>query len=67
MPLTCFTSTAPNPQVPIEDVAGTVRELIQEGKVKHFGLSESDAATIRRAHAVQPVTALQSEYFAVVP
>jgi aryl-alcohol dehydrogenase-like predicted oxidoreductase len=48
--------------VPIEDVAGTVRDLIQEGKVKHFGLSEADAATIRRAHAVQPVAALQSEY-----
>ena len=48
--------------VPIEDVAGTVKELIAEGKVKHFGLSEADAATIRRAHAVQPVTALQSEY-----
>ena len=52
----------PDPAVPIEDVAGTVRELIREGKVKHFGLSESDAPTIRRAHAVQPVTALQSEY-----
>lgn len=51
-----------DPNVPIEDVAGTVRELIQEGKVKHFGLSEAGAATIRRAHAVQPVTALQSEY-----
>ena len=48
--------------VPIEDVAGTVRELIHEGKVKHFGLSEAGAQTIRRAHAVQPVTALQSEY-----
>jgi aryl-alcohol dehydrogenase-like predicted oxidoreductase len=48
--------------VPIEDVAGAVKELIQEGKVKHFGLSEADADTIRRAHAVQPVTALQSEY-----
>ncbi|PYP78742.1 MAG: aldo/keto reductase [Gemmatimonadetes bacterium] len=48
--------------VPIEDVAGTIRELIAEGKVKHFGLSEAGAATIRRAHAVQPVTALQSEY-----
>src|SRR5205823_14274137 len=44
------------------DVAGTVRELIQQGKVKHFGLSEAGAATIRKAHAVQPVTALQSEY-----
>jgi aryl-alcohol dehydrogenase-like predicted oxidoreductase len=51
-----------DPQVPIEDVAGTVKALIQEGKVKHFGLSEADPATIRRAHAVQPVTALQSEY-----
>jgi aryl-alcohol dehydrogenase-like predicted oxidoreductase len=49
-------------EVPIEDVAGAVKELIQEGKVKHFGLSEAGAATIRRAHAVQPVTALQSEY-----
>src|ERR1700731_73527 len=48
--------------VPIEDVAGAVKELIQEGKVKHFGLSEASAQTIRRAHAVQPVTALQSEY-----
>ena len=48
--------------VPIEDVAGTVKELIGEGKVKHFGLSEAGAKTIRRAHAVQPVTALQSEY-----
>ena len=47
---------------PIEDVAGAVKELIQEGKVKHFGLSEASAKTIRRAHAVQPVTALQSEY-----
>lgn len=48
--------------VPIEEVAGTVKELIREGKVKHFGMSEAAAATIRRAHAVQPVTALQSEY-----
>ena len=48
--------------MPIEDVAGTVKELIQEGKVKHFGLSEAGVQTIRRAHAVQPVTALQSEY-----
>jgi aryl-alcohol dehydrogenase-like predicted oxidoreductase len=48
--------------VPIEDVAGTVKDLIQEGKVKHFGLSEAGAQTIRRAHAVQPVTAIQSEY-----
>ena len=51
-----------DPNVPIEDVAGTVRDLIQAGKVKHFGLSEAGAQTIRRAHAVQPVTALQSEY-----
>jgi aryl-alcohol dehydrogenase-like predicted oxidoreductase len=51
-----------DPNVPIEDVAGAVADLIKEGKVKHFGLSEADAATIRRAHAVQPVTALQSEY-----
>src|SRR5687767_3783681 len=51
-----------DPNVPIEDVAGTVKDLIQEGKVKHLGLSEADADTIRRAHAVQPVTALQSEY-----
>ena len=51
-----------DPNVPIEDVAGTVRELIAEGKVKHFGLSEAGADTIRRAHAVQPVAALQSEY-----
>lgn len=49
-------------QVPIEDVAGTVKDLIKEGKVKHFGLSEAGEKTIRRAHAVQPVTALQSEY-----
>ncbi|CAN7194595.1 aldo/keto reductase [Rhizobium sp. LjRoot98] len=51
-----------DPNVPIEDVAGTVKDLIAEGKVKHFGLSEAGAQTIRRAHAVQPVTALQSEY-----
>src|SRR5512135_1836533 len=51
-----------DPDVPIEDVAGTVKELIQQGKVKHFGLSEAGAQTIRRAHAVQQVTALQSEY-----
>jgi aryl-alcohol dehydrogenase-like predicted oxidoreductase len=51
-----------DPTVPIEDVAGTVRDLIAEGKVKHFGLSEAGVGTIRRAHAVQPVTALQSEY-----
>ncbi len=48
--------------MPIEDVAGTVKELIEQGKVKHFGLSEAGVQTIRRAHAVQPVTALQSEY-----
>jgi len=51
-----------NPDVPIEDVAGAVKDLIQEGKVKHFGLSEPGVKTIRRAHAVQPVTAVQSEY-----
>jgi aryl-alcohol dehydrogenase-like predicted oxidoreductase len=51
-----------DPDVPIEDVAGAVKDLIQEGKVKHFGLSEAGVETIRRAHAVQPVTALQSEY-----
>jgi aryl-alcohol dehydrogenase-like predicted oxidoreductase len=51
-----------DPNVPIEDVAGAVKELIQAGKVKHFGLSEAGAKTIRRAHAVQPLTALQSEY-----
>jgi aryl-alcohol dehydrogenase-like predicted oxidoreductase len=51
-----------DPNVPIEDVAGTVQQLIQQGKVLHFGLSEAGAQTIRRAHAVQPVTALQSEY-----
>ncbi len=51
-----------DPNVPIEDVAGAVKDLIQEGKVKHFGLSEAGVKTIRRAHAVQPVTALQSEY-----
>src|ERR1051326_2879632 len=51
-----------DPNVPIEDVAGTVRDLIKEGKVKYFGLSEAGAQTIRRAHAVQPVSALQSEY-----
>ena len=48
--------------MPIEDVAGAVKELIQEGKVKHFGLSEAGVQTIRRAHAAQPVTALQREY-----
>jgi aryl-alcohol dehydrogenase-like predicted oxidoreductase len=51
-----------DPKVPIEDVAGAVKDLIKEGKVKHFGLSEAGAKTIRRAHAVQPVTAIQSEY-----
>src|SRR6185295_3851629 len=51
-----------DPNVPIEDVAGTVKQLIQEGKVKHFGLSEPGVKTIRRAHAVQPVAAIQSEY-----
>jgi aryl-alcohol dehydrogenase-like predicted oxidoreductase len=51
-----------DPEVPIEDVAGAVRDLIREGKVRHFGLSEAGVQTIRRAHAVQPVTALQSEY-----
>jgi aryl-alcohol dehydrogenase-like predicted oxidoreductase len=51
-----------DPEVPIEDVAGTVKELIEAGKVHHFGLSEAGVGTIRRAHAVQPVTALQSEY-----
>jgi aryl-alcohol dehydrogenase-like predicted oxidoreductase len=57
-----FYQHRPDPDVPVEDVAGTVKDLIREGKVRHFGLSESDAATIRRAHAVQPVAALQSEY-----
>ena len=57
-----FYQHRPDPAVPIEDVAGTVKDLIEEGKVKHFGLSESNADLIRRAHAVQPVTALQSEY-----
>jgi aryl-alcohol dehydrogenase-like predicted oxidoreductase len=51
-----------DPEVPIEDVAGTVKELIQQGKVKHFGMSEASVETIRKAHAVQPLTALQSEY-----
>src|ERR1700688_2852074 len=51
-----------DPEVPIEDVAGAVKDLIRAGKVKHFGLSEAGVQTIRRAHAVQPVTALQSEY-----
>jgi len=57
-----FYQHRPDPNMPIEDVAGAVKDLIQAGKVKHFGLSEADAETIRRAHAVQPVTALQSEY-----
>lgn len=57
-----FYQHRPDPDVPAEDVAGTVKDLIQEGKVRHFGLSESSADLIRRAHAVQPVTALQSEY-----
>ena len=51
-----------DPNVPIEDVAGAVKELIQQGKIKHFGLSEAGVKTIRRAHKIQPVTALQSEY-----
>jgi len=57
-----FYQHRPDPNVPIEEVAGAVKELIQAGKVKHFGLSESNADMIRRAHAVQPVTAIQSEY-----
>jgi aryl-alcohol dehydrogenase-like predicted oxidoreductase len=57
-----FYQHRPDPEVPMEEVAGAVKELIQAGKVKHFGLSEADAEQIRRAHAVQPVTALQSEY-----
>jgi aryl-alcohol dehydrogenase-like predicted oxidoreductase len=57
-----FYQHRPDPNVPIEDVAGAVKDLIQAGKVKHFGLSEADADNIRRAHAIQPVTALQSEY-----
>jgi aryl-alcohol dehydrogenase-like predicted oxidoreductase len=57
-----FYQHRPDPNVPIEDVAGTVKDLIQAGKVRHFGLSEAGVETIRRAHAVQPVTALQSEY-----
>jgi len=51
-----------DPNVPIEDVAGAVKDLVREGKVKHFGLSEAGVQTIRRAHVVQPVTALQNEY-----
>ena len=57
-----FYQHRPDPEVPMEDVAGAVKELIQAGKVRHFGLSEANADQIRRAHAVQPVTALQSEY-----
>lgn len=57
-----FYQHRPDPNVPVEEVAGAVKDLIQAGKVKHFGLSESSADLIRRAHAVQPVTALQSEY-----
>lgn len=57
-----FYQHRPDPNVPVEDVAGTVKELIAAGKVRHFGLSESGAETIRKAHAVQPVAALQSEY-----
>jgi aryl-alcohol dehydrogenase-like predicted oxidoreductase len=57
-----FHQHRPDPEVPMEDVAGAVKDLIQQGKVKHFGLSEANADQIRRAHAVQPVTALQSEY-----
>ncbi|MCO5187774.1 MAG: aldo/keto reductase [Anaerolineae bacterium] len=57
-----FYQHRPDPDVPMEDVAGAVRDLIQAGKVRHFGLSEASAEQIRRAHAVQPVTALQSEY-----
>lgn len=60
--LDLFYQHRPDPDVPVEEVAGAVKELIEEGKVKHFGLSESDAPTIRRAHAVQSVTAIQSEY-----
>ena len=60
--LDLFYQHRPDPAVPIEEVAGAVKDLIQAGKVKHFGLSEADATTIRRAYAVQPVTALQSEY-----
>ncbi|MFO1033685.1 MAG: aldo/keto reductase [Hyphomicrobiales bacterium] len=56
-----------DPNTPIEDTAGAVRDLIKEGKVRHFGLSEASAETIRRAHAVQPRAALQSEYSLWVP
>ena len=62
MRLILFYQHRVDPNVPIEDVAGAVKDLIQAGKVKHFGLSEPGAQTIRRAHAVQPVTAVQSEY-----
>jgi aryl-alcohol dehydrogenase-like predicted oxidoreductase len=62
VPLTCFYQHRPDPNVPMADVAGAVKELIQAGKVKHFGLSEASAEQIRQAHAVQPVAALQSEY-----
>ncbi len=62
MPSICSINTGSTPDVPIEDVAGAVKDLIQGGKVKHFGLSEAGVQTIRRAHAVQRVTALQSEY-----
>ena len=58
--MTCSISVDPN--VPIEDVADAVKELVQQGRVKHFGFSEAGVQTIRRAHAVQPLTALQSEY-----
>jgi len=58
----CSINTAFDPNVPIEEVAGAVKDLIRQGKVKHFGLSEAGVQTIRRAHKVQPVTALQSEY-----
>ncbi len=60
--MTCLYQHRVDPKIPIEDVAATVKELIKEGKVKYFGLSEAGASTIRRAHAVQPVAALQSEY-----
>jgi aryl-alcohol dehydrogenase-like predicted oxidoreductase len=60
--LDLFYQHRPDPNVPMEDVAGAVKDLIQQGKVRHFGLSEANADQIRRAHAVQPVTALQSEY-----
>jgi hypothetical protein len=56
-----------DPDVPIEDVAGAVKDLINEGKIKHFGLSEPGAQTVRRAHAVQPITALQNEYLRQTP